>query len=185
MKLRKGGVGPILVKRYENSIEFSKSEGIVTYLDLMLYYEDKPRIIDIISRLRKYRETMRQNGKKNVKVDKDDRDYPAMICRCCPEKCIDQKLPFVSFFGHAKGNNKKFYRNQQLLNKMNQIGGVGNINESCTYPVGQCAEQHAAQFLLNKVPTCNLNEILYSTPMRPRDNSFHANCNNCKDILGL
>ncbi len=184
MKIKKGGWGPILIKRYGNSIELSKREGVITYMDLMLLYEDKPRIIKSISRLREIREIMRQKGVKNVKKDKDEHDYPAMICRCCSTKCIENKSMFVSYYGHAKSNNKKFYRNAQLVKKMDEIGGVGKHNSSCKYPVGQCAEQHAAQFLLNK-EMCSLNEIIYSTPIRPRDNSTHDHCNNCKHILGL
>ena len=185
MKIRKGGFGPKLIKRYGNNIELSKREGVVTFMDLILYYEDKPRIIEEILRMRKIRETLRKKGKKDVRKDKDERDYPAIICRCYPAKCIDNKMPLVTFFGHSKGNNKMFYRDPQLLNKMNQIGGVGNHSTTkCKNPIGQCAEQHAAQFLLNK-EQCRLNEIIYSTPIRPRDNSTHDYCNNCKYILGL
>lgn len=182
----KRGFGYVLIKRF-SSCKGCEIEAARTYMDLKLFFEDKPRIIEDIYLIRKIRASMRAQNKPNVKVDKDKRDYPSIICRCCDINDVNKMDVQRSYSGRSRDKNNKFYQNNALLNQMQLLGGVGCNGDynGCRNPVGQCAEQHAAQWLLREKPNCRLEQIVYSNSFRPRDNSFHEYCEKCKKILDI
>jgi len=161
-----------------------------TYMDLQLLLFDIPPICDAVLRFRKIRKI------KHPTTKDKDKDYPAMVSRCCEKDYIYQYgKPFESFFSRTiqvtgkKNPPQKYfrmqYRNVDLINAMNNLGGVGGKNAFCKNIVGRCAEQMAAELLLRKNPRCQLNQILFSTPIRPRTNEPRAYCENCIKLFRL
>lgn len=154
------------------------------YMDLHLMLFDIPPLCEAVLEYRRKRKVKRPK----VKDDKDD--YPAMVSRCCVKdfKYIPSK-PFKSYYEKAKKPDPRFlwYKNNELITAMNNLGGIGKTSKfgTCTFPIGNCAEQRAAERLLRDNASCKLNHILFSTPIRPRTNEPKAYCENCKKLFTL
>ena len=152
------------------------------YLDLQLVLFDIPPLCDAVLRLRKIRKI------KKVKAKNKEQDYPAVVSRCCVKDYhYTCNNPFKSYYGKTKHPNNKSYITSQMVSEMNKIGGIGNKSKSgiCPFIIGKCAEQHAAELLLRENKSCKLNNILFSTPIRPRTNEPRAFCENCKQLFTL
>jgi len=154
-----------------------------TYMDLQLLLFDIPNLCDSVIRLRKIRKT------KNPKSKYKDQDYPAIVSRCCEKEfvyCVSK--PFNSFYARTKSaKNPNAYRNMQLISAMNALGGIGKhpVAGGCNNKIGSCAEQHAAELLLRKNPSCKLDKIFFSNPIRPRTNEPRTFCDNCVKLFKL
>lgn len=104
-------------------------------------------------------------------------DYPAMASVCCwsnrPETFYEGVTTYV---------NHNSYPNRLLRNKLLRLGQIGRMNKAvCEYPIGHCAEPHAAQKLLKNEKGCNnLGDIYFSVAMRPRTCEKFAPCYNCR-----
>lgn len=113
-------------------------------------------------------------------------DYPTMASVCQSSK-----------YSHRKKNFSRPMRscNQLLLEKINQHGTLGekatknkpNYNNTHNYPLGNCAEQHAANDVLNEIDRHHqqkdLQDLFFSTAMQVRDNRPQPACVNCRMLL--
>ena len=152
------------------------------YLDLHLLMFDIPNLCDSVLRFRRIRKIYKKNAKDS------HQDYPAIASRCCMKNFPYQMAgSFKSYYARTKHASIRFYKNGSLIQKMNALGGIGQYDKNgvCKHKIGSCAEQHAAELLLRDNPTCNLNNILFSTPIRPRTNEPRAYCNHCVTIFNL
>ena len=108
-------------------------------------------------------------------------DYPAMVVSCCRS---DIETPLEIFTAYSESPQTACYTSK--LNKdLAKIGNLGTIDQSCKNPIGQCAEQHAAEKLLNKRKSYIVKNILFSTAFRPRTSEMFDYCENCIRIFNL
>jgi len=71
--------------------------------------------------------------------------------------------------------------NTQLINKANQIGGVGSKGVNGKNVVGACAEFRSSNQLLNL--GSDLNNIRFTKAIRPRNGKFVPRCTNCQSMF--
>lgn len=124
--------------------------------------------------------------RKNKKQGHSYWDFPIMASVCQSDQ-----------YGHRKKNFSRPMRscNQLLLAEINQLGHLGKratknmpqYNGAKNYPLGQCAEQHAANDVLNELDRHHqhkdLHDLFFSTAMQVRDNVPRNACVNCKTLL--
>lgn len=66
---------------------------------------------------------------------------------------------------------------------MNNLGGVGQRRNGCPYVIGNCAEPHVANRLLNNLANAGLDQIVFSAALRPRTRQTIPFCANCRAIF--
>lgn len=108
-------------------------------------------------------------------------DYPAMMVSCCRS---DIENPLEIFTAHSESPSVAEYTSK-LKNHLAKMGQLGTIIPSCKNPIGQCAEQHAAEILLQKRKSYIVKNILFSTAFRPRTSEIFDYCDNCIKIFNL
>lgn len=143
----------------------------VHYMDDLLLKKDIPEMCTVVDRWRKIR-----------KKDPEDKDYPAMMVSCCVSPSNSSLKIYTK---HSCKPLKKFYKNTSLITEMELLGKIGKGSKICANPVGQCAEQHAAEMLLRDNPTYPIKKILFSTAFRPRTNEAFDYCDNCIKIFNI
>ncbi len=122
--------------------------------------------------------------------------YPAMIATCCDK---DEKMIRGGF---SDNGSVEEYRLTCMLNDMAADFNDGQpISDSDTfkekslnkYPIGHCAEQHAANELLfcerwdksiNKVLNIKT-DVYFSIAIRPSTGEVFDYCENCKKLFNL
>lgn len=83
----------------------------------------------------------------------------------------------------AKLKEKDFH--PLLRNKLLELGSIGNIIERCKNPIGNCAEDDAANKVLkNDSSITNLHQLAFTMPLRPRTFSLIPTCENCEYVFG-
>ena len=104
-------------------------------------------------------------------------DYPAVVVSC-----------------KMNGGNNRIYNGKsskpipgmyepQLEIALTRLGGVGqHSGNGCPYTIGNCAEPHAANKLL-KDTHVELDQILFSTALRPRTRQVIPYCANCRAVF--
>ena len=152
-------------------------------MDLQLLLFDIPPLCEAVIEFRRLRKI------KMPKANNIVQDYPPMVSRCCVKdyKYIPSK-PFKSYYAKAKFPKiVKWFKSNDLITAMTNLGGIGNLTKygTCPFPIGNCAEQRAADLLLRENKSCKLDGILFSTPIRPRTNEPKAFCENCKQLFKL
>ena len=71
--------------------------------------------------------------------------------------------------------------NMQLINKANEIGGVGSKGVNGKNVVGACAEFRSSNQLLNS--GSNLDDIRFTIAVRPRNGKVVPRCTNCQSMF--
>ena len=117
--------------------------------------------------------------------------FPAMIAAC-----TDKKQSVIE----CKSSGKPVlleYKSTCLLNEMkNSFGSIYKIEDLRTlslepkFPIGQCAEQHAANALLGrKVAKGHISniktDIFFSKAIRPATGEVFPYCKNCSTLFDL
>ncbi len=117
--------------------------------------------------------------------------FPAMV-----SVCTDVNFNFLSE-GFADSPDVNEYKKTSMLNTMEvdfyqrrRIKGVDDFKNVslCKHPLGQCAEQHAANDLLQTKKTENLDikrDIFFSKAVRPVNMIEFSPCDNCKKLFDL
>lgn len=105
-------------------------------------------------------------------------DYPAAASVCC---LTGSKI----YKGYSQRAYDSSYPNSILKTQLTKLGKIGEKARgkvgTKNYPLGQCAEPHAARELLKKENSCkNLSDIHFSVAMRPRTRQILLPCENCK-----
>ena len=106
------------------------------------------------------------------------KDYPAMVIAC-----MDNSQRFVekdTSKSHFSGKLNAQLRNLLLVKLGGDCGEKSNIT-NCKNFIGSCAEVHAVNRLLKKMNnSCDINKIIFSTPIRPRTMQKKDYCSNCR-----
>ena len=114
--------------------------------------------------------------------------YPAM-CDVCTD---DDVTMFAQ--SYSKSPTIKEYDETRMLDIMVHDFGFPSKkynyfsdNSRCDHPVGQCAEQHAANILLKEVnPLLDVKQDIYfSKAIRPSTGEEFDYCDNCKVLFDL
>ena len=108
-------------------------------------------------------------------------DYPAMMVSCCRS---DLESPLEIFTAYSESPQIAGYTSK-LKKDLDKLGNLGTISQLCKNPIGQCAEQHAAEKLLQKRKNYIVKNILFSTAFRPRTSEIFDYCENCINIFNL
>ncbi len=69
----------------------------------------------------------------------------------------------------------------KLKNRLKSLGNLYSKKNGNT--IGCCAEVNAGNDILKKKPNLNLNQIRFSTPIRPRTQQKMKMCYNCKQTF--
>ena len=106
-------------------------------------------------------------------------DYPAAVVSC-KKNNGDNRI----YSGRSSKPTSGMY--EPLLEiALTRLGGV--VQESrngCPYTIGNCAEPHAANKLLkNTAAAVGLEQILFSTALRPRTRQVIPYCANCRAVF--
>ena len=104
-------------------------------------------------------------------------DYPAVVVSCKMNNG-DNRI----YNGKSSKPTSGMY--EPLLEiALTQLGGVGQQSRNgCPYTIGNCAEPHAANKLL-KDTHVELDQILFSTALRPRTRQVIPYCANCRAVF--
>lgn len=106
------------------------------------------------------------------------RDYPATVVSCRMNN--GNRI----IYNEKSGKSKPEMFEPILANALNQLGGVGqHSGNGCPYPIGCCAEPRAANKLIRNNNHVGLDQILFSSALRPRTRQVIPYCDNCRAIF--
>jgi filamentous hemagglutinin len=112
-----------------------------------------------------------KKSKASLKIN----DYPAVAVGCCRN---DNNRLFVE----TTKSRKDYARTPNLEQALNGIGGIGTIQNGNV--VGGCAEPKAAfEVIINH--HCNIDDLKFSTAIRPRTKGRVEYCANCRNVFDL
>lgn len=104
-------------------------------------------------------------------------DYPAVVVSC-KKNNGDNRI----YNGKSSKPTSGMYE-MPLEIALTRLGGVGHHSRNgCPYTIGNCAEPHAANRLL-KDNCVGLDQILFSTALRPRTRQVIPYCANCRAVF--
>lgn len=106
-------------------------------------------------------------------------DYPAAVVSC-KKNNGDNRI----YSGRSSKPTSGMY--EPLLEiALTRLGRVGQESRNgCPYTIGNCAEPHAANKLLkNTAAAVGLEQILFSTALRPRTRQVIPYCANCRAVF--
>lgn len=104
-------------------------------------------------------------------------DYPAATVICYYTTARTRQ--YRAFSHDSKGT--KWH--SVLLHKMKRLGCIGMATNVSKNKLGNCAEQHAGNGLMNKQGINNLNTLYFTETVRPRTMQIIPYCQNCKQIF--
>lgn len=98
------------------------------------------------------------------------------------------------FVAMVVGAEKSRYKNvnksgilcstEMVLKLKNRLKSIGELyTKKNSNIIGCCAEVNAGNKILQRRPDLNLNEIIFSTPIRPRTLQKMKMCKNCKSTF--
>lgn len=123
-------------------------------------------------------DTMQDSVENGDPFQKEGQAYPAIIVGC--HKCGDD---FWIIDSARSPVNYPFV--DELRNVLTQsLGPIGTKSKLCGNIIGQCAEPHAANEIL-EAKGCAINDLKFSLAMRPRTQTYQPYCENCKAIFKL
>lgn len=104
-------------------------------------------------------------------------DYPAVVVSC-KKNNGDNRI----YNGKSSKPTSGMYE-MPLEIALTRLGGVGHhARNGCPYTIGNCAEPHAANKLLRDTHA-ELDQILFSTALRPRTRQVIPYCANCREVF--
>ncbi len=105
-------------------------------------------------------------------------DFPAMAAICHDKDCTKKR----AFFSNRPERGEFHHVLEQVLRNLGVIGKRPQLDGK-RYPIGNCAEQHAASIYMKQFGINDLNELFFCKAMRPRTKEVFDYCDNCKDIF--
>ena len=85
-------------------------------------------------------------------------------------------------YSHRPNNEEYHHVLKNKLQLLDEIGKKPGI-PGTRYPIGNCAEQHAANIYMKQCGANDLNDLYFSMAMRPRTKEVFDYCDNCKDTF--
>lgn len=109
-----------------------------------------------------------------------NRDYPACVCSATSLRSFPTIATEIS---HQMRRNvvTDVMRNAFELKLGGEVGEISPIT-GLPFPIGQCAEQHAANSIIRDYPQKET-EIIFSTCLRPRTLGIQSACINCLSVF--
>lgn len=105
-------------------------------------------------------------------------DYPAMAAICHDRgRCLKR-----ASYSHRPQSNEFHPVLGSKLRTLGEIGKKPSI-QGKRYPLGNCAEQHAANIFMKQCGENDLNNLYFSKAMRPRTKEVFDYCDNCKNTF--
>ena len=106
--------------------------------------------------------------------------YPAVVSACCSE--YKNNKVYIDF---SHGMRAKFVdpRLARVLQELGMIGEQPVKNSRSKNKIGHCAEQHAANDLLNEQRGVTLDDIYFGLAFRPRTGEYIPPCENCTYVF--
>lgn len=118
-------------------------------------------------------------NRKKAGVNNGVRDYPSAAV-----VASDRQLSFSGRGRSCQPQYREYCNTPALENKLKSIGRIGTVRVECKNVIGACAEPHAARRVLNHFGNrISLNQVLFSTALRPRTMEKVDYCQNCKDTF--
>lgn len=105
-------------------------------------------------------------------------DYPAMAAICHNRTCTIKR----SSYSHRPQSSEFHLVLERKLLSLGSMGEKPSL-EGRRYPIGNCAEQHAANIYMKQCSENDLKRLYFSKAMRPRTKEVFNSCDNCKDIF--
>ena len=169
---------------YREIIEYNRGiYHLQLFLDNLLVLFNNPSVRGRVKRSRMENNIIVNTPEEDEKRKKD---YPAAVVLCClKEDKLEDRTCIPPFYYGESANEKdsRKYKNQILLFFFEALGGLWKKNKMCKNPIGNCAEQHAAEILLNNNPKCGPHDIIFSSAFRPRTDEIIPYCANCKKLF--
>ena len=112
-------------------------------------------------------------------------DYPAIVIAAKPKfvshdtKQSDHVVVSSNYPWDESSWSKGFM--VLLKKKKSKLGEV----TTCKNKFGNCAEQHAVNYLLSRNPNIKIKDIEFSKAIRPRTGEIRQYCANCKKLFNL
>lgn len=105
-------------------------------------------------------------------------DYPAMAAICHDSGCMQKRAGFSHY-----PNCTAFA--PILREKLEELGQIGKTSAKIgnRYTIGNCAEQHAGNHYMKAFNEDDLNDLFFSSAMRPRTKQIFPYCDNCQDTF--
>lgn len=105
----------------------------------------------------------------------DIKDYPPMLVACSlkNESCIGIAREPIEYVQPMK---------DRLENRLGDIIGKPSPNTGLPFPIGNCAEPHAANEILERTTSStdkDIGDIVFSRAIRPRTKMTYQYCKNC------
>ena len=105
-----------------------------------------------------------------------ENDYPAVAAACS-----SFFIPII-YLDHSRGARTQHIQ-KQLLKALLKIGPINTKIKGCGNYIGHCAEQHAANKLLQEQKHSTVNDIFFGNAYRPRTGEYIPVCEICKDVF--
>lgn len=118
-------------------------------------------------------------NRKRAGVNNGVHDYPGAAA-----VAADAHLSFSGRGRSCKPQYKEYNDTPKLENKLKSLGKIGKQRAGVKNPIGACAEPHAAHKVLKHFgPRMSLNQVVFSTALRPRTMEKVDYCQNCIDTF--
>lgn len=104
-------------------------------------------------------------------------DYPAMACICHNRECTQKR---ASYSHRPTPGEWHTVLAEKMRKDLGPIGSYPIYYGEPKYIIGQCAEQHAANLYMKELNEGCLDNLHFSSAMRPRTKQVFPYCNNCK-----
>ena len=118
-------------------------------------------------------------NRKRTGVNNGVHDYPGAAVIAA-----DARLTFSGRGRSCKPQYKEYNDTPKLENKLKSLGKIGKQRNGTKNPIGACAEPHAAHKVLKHFGLrMTLNQVVFSTALRPRTMEKVDYCQNCIDTF--
>lgn len=139
------------------------------------HYGSETEIVGVLSVVSDIMQDSVENGDP---FQKEGQAYPAIIVGC--HKCDEN---FWIIDSARSPVNYPFV--DELRNVLTKnLGSIGTKSKLCDNIIGQCAEPHAANEIL-EAEGCAIKDLKFSLAMRPRTQTYYPYCENCKAVFKL
>lgn len=104
---------------------------------------------------------------------------------CLPAVMVGCEYDKVAHIGESGRFLQEPEQHPILKTKLLELGSLGDKSDICDYPIGNCAENDAANQVLNDhIEVSNLQQLRFTQALCPRTFQQKDTCNNCNFVFG-